>query len=403
MADFYQHPMIATLQRLRDRPLDGMEAELNLISLKRKMVLLLPALVSEFDTPSMPCIIDELANVTYLDKIVLSLDRADWDQFETVKKRMSVLPTDVRVVWHDGPRLQGLYDELKKNDFKLEIPGKGRSVWMTIGYILADRDVDAIALHDCDIMNYSREIVARLFYPIVHPALDYEFSKGYYARVTDRLYGRVTRLFYLPLISTLRKILRSNTFLEYLGAFRYALAGEFAMITSLARGIRISPTWGLEVSLLNEVYQRTATERICQVEIAETYEHKHQGLEKDKPDTGLIRMATDIAEALFRILSQDGVVLSQSFFRTMFTTYIEESRMAIEKYNALSLINGLTYDRHSEIEASEAFVESLKTATANYVADPVGIPMMSAWSRIRAAIPDFQDRLLDAVEEDNRM
>jgi len=403
MADFYQHPMIATLQRLRDRPLDGMEAELNLISLKRKMVLLLPALVSEFDTPSMPRIIDELANVTYLDKIVLSLDRADWDQFETVKKRMSVLPTDVRVVWHDGPRLQGLYDELKKNDFKLEIPGKGRSVWMTIGYILADRDVDAIALHDCDIMNYSREIVARLFYPIVHPALDYEFSKGYYARVTDRLYGRVTRLFYLPLISTLRKILRSNTFLEYLGAFRYALAGEFAMITSLARGIRISPTWGLEVSLLNEVYQRTATERICQVEIAETYEHKHQGLEKDKPDTGLIRMATDIAEALFRILSQDGVVLSQSFFRTMFTTYIEESRMAIEKYNALSLINGLTYDRHSEIEASEAFVESLKTATANYVADPVGIPMMSAWSRIRAAIPDFQDRLLDAVEEDNRM
>ncbi|HQI80966.1 MAG TPA: glycosyl transferase [Deltaproteobacteria bacterium] len=403
MADFYQHPMIATLQKLKTRPVNEIEDELRLISLKRKMVLLLPALVTEFDTPAMPRIIDELTDVEYLDKIVLSLDRASWDQFEEVKKRMSVLPADVRIVWHDGPRLQGLYDELKKNDFKLEIPGKGRSVWMTIGYILADRDVDAIALHDCDIINYSRDIVARLFYPIVHPALDYEFSKGYYARVTDRLYGRVTRLFYLPLVVTLRKILRSNTFLEYLGAFRYALAGEFAMITSLARGIRISPTWGLEVSLLNEVYQRTATERICQVEIAETYEHKHQGLEKDKPDTGLIRMATDIAEALFRILSQDGVVLSQSFFRTMFTTYIEESRMAIEKYNALSLINGLTYDRHSEIEASEAFVESLKTATANYVADPVGIPMMSAWSRIRAAIPDFQDRLNEAVEEDNRV
>lgn len=403
MADFYQHSMIATLQKLKTRPVEEIEDELRLISLKRKMVLLLPALVTEFDTPAMPRIIDELTDVKYLDKIVLSLDRASWDQFEDVKKRMSVLPADVRIVWHDGPRLQGLYDELKKNDFKLEIPGKGRSVWMTIGYILADRDVDAIALHDCDIINYSRDIVARLFYPIVHPALDYEFSKGYYARVTDRLYGRVTRLFYLPLVVTLRKILRSNTFLEYLGAFRYALAGEFAMITSLARGIRISPTWGLEVSLLNEVYQRTATERICQVEIAETYEHKHQGLEKDKPDTGLIRMATDIAEALFRILSQDGVILSQSFFRTMFTTYIEESRMAIEKYNALSLINGLTYDRHSEIEASEAFVESLKTATANYVADPVGIPMMSAWSRIRAAIPDFQDRLNEAVEEDNRV
>jgi glucosyl-3-phosphoglycerate synthase len=403
MADFYQHGMIATLQRLKDRPVEHIEDELRLISLKRRMVLLLPALVTEFDTPAMPRIIDELTNVSYLNKIVLSLDRASWDQFEEVKKKMSVLPSEVRVVWHDGPRLQKLYDELRKNDFQLEVPGKGRSVWMTIGYILADRDVDAIALHDCDIINYSRDILARLLYPVVHPALDYEFSKGYYARVTDRLYGRVTRLFYLPLINTLRQVLRTNLFLEYLGSFRYALSGEFAMISSLARGIRISPTWGLEVSLLNEVYQRTATGRICQVEIAETYEHKHQVLEKERPDTGLIRMATDIAEALLRILSQDGIVLSQSFFRTMFTTYIEESRIAIEKYNALSLLNGLTYDRHSEIEASEAFVESLKSATTKFVSDPVGIPMMSAWSRIRAAIPDFQDRLNEAVEEDNAM
>ncbi len=401
MADFYQHGMIATLQRLKDRPVEQIEEELRLISLKRRMVLLLPALVTEFNTPSMPGIIKELKKVTYLNKIVLSLDRADEDQFRQVKKKMSKMPAEVRVVWHDGPRLQKLYSELRANDFRLDIPGKGRSVWMTIGYILSDRDVDAIALHDCDIMNYSREIVARLFYPVVHPALDYEFSKGYYARVTDRLYGRVTRLFYLPLINTLRQILRANLFLEYLGSFRYALSGEFAMISSLARGVRISPTWGLEVSLLNEVYQRTAPGRICQVEITESYEHKHQALERDKPDSGLIRMATDIAEALFRILSQDGIVLSQSFFRTMFTTYIEESRIAIEKYNALSLLNGLTYDRHSEIEASEAFVDSLKGATGKFVSDPVGIPMMSAWSRIRAAIPDFQDRLSEAVEKDN--
>jgi len=403
MADFYQHGMIATLQKLKDRPVEHIEEELRLISLKRRMVLLLPALVTEFDTPSMPGIIDELTNVTYLNKIVLSLDRASWDQFEEVKKKMSVLPSEVKVVWHDGPRLQRFYDELRANDFQLEVPGKGRSVWMTIGYILADRDVDAIALHDCDIINYSRDILARILYPIVHPALDYEFSKGYYARVTDRLYGRVTRLFYLPLINTLRQILRSNLFLEYLGSFRYALSGEFAMISSLARGIRISPTWGLEVSLLNEVYQRTSPGRICQVEIANTYEHKHQALEKDKPDSGLIRMATDIAETLLRILSQDGIVLSQAFFRTMFTTYIEESRIAIEKYNGLSLLNGLTYDRHSEIEATEAFVESLKAATTKFVSDPVGIPMMSAWSRIRAAIPDFQDRLNEAVEEDNKL
>lgn len=401
MADFYQHHMIATLQKLKERPLEELEDELRLISLKRKMVLLLPALVTEFDTPAMPRIIDELTDVDYLDKIVLSLDRASWDQFEEVKKKMSVLKSPVKVVWHDGPRLQTLYDELKKNDFHLDVPGKGRSVWMTIGYILADRDVDAIALHDCDIVNYRREILARLFYPVVHQALEYEFSKGYYARVTDRMYGRVTRLFYVPLISTLKRILGCSPFLEYLGSFRYALSGEFAIINTLARSIRISPTWGLEVSLLNEVYHRTSPSRICQVELIENYEHKHQPLEKEKPDTGLIRMAMDIAEALMRVLSQDGVVLSDSFFKTLLTSYIEESRIAIEKFHALALINGLTYDRHTEIEATEAFVDCLKKAAANYTSDPVGIPMMSAWARISAAIPDFQDRLNDAVEEDN--
>jgi glucosyl-3-phosphoglycerate synthase len=245
-------------------------------------------------------------------------------------------------------------------------------------------------------------MLARLVCPVVHPAVDFEFSKGYYARVTDRLYGRVTRLFYTPLIRALKRILEYNAFLEYLGNFRYPLSGEFAFIASLARGMRISPTWGLEVSLLSEVYVRASLNRICQVEIADTYEHKHQSLDRKKPDEGLIRMATDIAEALFRVLSQDGIVMSQAFFRTLCAAYVEESRVTVEKYHALALINGLVYDRHAEIEASEAFVGSLRRAKEKYLADPVGIPLMSSWVRVAAAVPDFSGRLAEAVEEDNR-
>jgi len=362
---------------------------------------LLPALYSEFETDSMPQIIEEFKRVDYLYKIVLSLDRAGKGEFKKAKKVMSSLPVDVRIVWHDGPRIQELYGELRDADFDIDRPGKGRSVWMSLGYILSDEEVYAIALHDCDIVNYRREMLARLVYPVVHPAIDFEFSKGYYARVTEKLYGKVTRLFYTPLIRTLKRILGYNPFLEYLGNFRYALSGEFALISSLARGLRISPTWGLEVSLLSEVYQRAAVNRICQVEITEFYEHKHQVLDKDKPDEGLIRMATDIAKALFRILSQDGIIMSQSFFRTLYTAYIEESRIAIEKYYALSLLNGLTYDRHGEIEAVEAFVGSLKRATQEFRDDPVGIPMLPAWTRVTAAIPDFSERIARCIELDN--
>jgi len=402
VADFCQSGVITTLQKLKDRPVEDIERELKTIAQKRKMVLLLPALVTEFDGEAMPRIIEELKGVDYLYKIVLSLDKATEQRFREIRSLMSVLPADVRIVWHDGPRMKALLKELMDSDFKLDTPGKGRSVWMTLGYILADKDVYAIAMHDCDIVNYRREMVARLVYPVVHPSLDFEFSKGYYARVTDRLYGRVTRLFYTPLIRTMKRILGYNAFIEYLDNFRYALSGEFAFDNPLARGIRISPTWGLEVSLLSEVYQKTSVNRICQVEIIETYEHKHQILKKNKPTEGLIRMAADIGKALLRVLSQDGLVMSDAFFRTMMTTYIQESRTAIEKYNALALLNGLTYDRHEEIEAVDAFVGSLKLAIEEFVKDPVGIPMLPGWVRVTAAIPDFSDRLYDAVEEDNR-
>jgi glucosyl-3-phosphoglycerate synthase len=402
MADFFQNGVITTLQRLVDRSAEDMEEELKGLTKTRRTVLLLPALYSEFEGVAMTRIVDQLKGLGYLYRIVLSLDRATEEEFRRVKGIMSVLPGEVRIVWHDGHRMRKLLKELKKTDFKVDMPGKGRSVWMTLGYITADDNVFAIALHDCDIVNYRMDIVSKLVYPIVHPGMDFEFSKGYYARVTNKLYGRVTRLFYTPLIRSLKRILGFNAFLEYLDSFRYPLSGEFALNRSLAKKIRISPTWGLEVSLLSDIYQNTSVNRTCQVEVIETYEHKHQILHKDKSDIGLTRMATEIAEALFRVLCQDGLVMGEGFFRTLVMTYIQESRVAVQKYNATSLLNGLPYDRHNEIQAVEIFTGSLKKAIKGFTENPIGVPLMAAWVRIHAAIPDFTKRLQEAVEIDNQ-
>lgn len=404
MSDFFQNGVIATLQRIGERPLVDIEKELTEFSRQRSVILLLPALYSEFEGSAMPRIIEQLRGVPYIKKIVLSLDRADEEQFRAVKDRMRGLPAECRVIWQDGPDIKAIYDELDAAGFNVRIPGKGRSVWLSLGYVLADHETEAcaIALHDCDIVNYSRELLARLVYPIVHPALNFEFSKGYYARATDRLYGRVTRIFYTPIIRSLIKILGDRPFLGFLDSFRYALSGEFACIGELARSLRISPTWGLEVSMLSEVYQQTNVNRVCQVEILDIYEHKHRELSKDDPTTGLSRMAEDIAQTLFRVLSQDGYVMSDSFFRALLSTYIQESRKAIEKYNGLASLNGLDYDRNAEVGATEVFVGSLKRAQEEFSRDPVGIPLMSAWVRVRAAIPDLQDRLFAIVENGNR-
>lgn len=402
MGDFFQNGVITTLQNLGERPLEDMEAELAEFGKKRNMVLLLPALYSEFETPAMQTIIDELKDVSYLHKIVLGLDQATQEQFIEVKKRMSVLKCDVDILWNDGPRIKELYKTLTAEHFPgLETPGKGRNVWTMIGYGLTDKDNYAFALHDCDIVNYKRDIVARLFYPIVHPALDYEFNKGYYSRVTDKLHGRVTRLFYTPLLKSLTLTFGTNKYLRYMESFRYALSGEFSFVRSLGRGIAISPTWGIEVSTLSEVYKNTSNKRICQTEIMETYEHKHQNLSSKGEGGGIYKMARDIAKTLFRILSQEGVVFSEASLHTLLSSYYQESRFEISKYDALSKINALTYNRQDEILAVEAFQDAIKEAANEFYLDQMDVPLLSSWITVRSVLPEISNSILKAVKADN--
>ncbi len=402
MADFFQNGVITTLQNLGDRSLEDLESELEAFSERRGMVLLLPALYSEFETPAMHKIIEELKSIKYLYKIILGLDQATKEQFEEVKKLMSVLPCKVEVLWNDGPNIKELYQDLTNEGFPgLDKPGKGRNVWTMIGYALTDKDAYAFALHDCDIVNYSREIPARLFYPIVHPALDFEFNKGFYSRVTNKLHGRATRLLYTPLINSLAKVYGRNKYLDYMESFRYSLSGEFSFIRSLARGIAISPTWGLEVSTLSEVYKNTSNKRICQTEIMESYEHKHQELGTQSKNNGIYKMSNDIAKTLFRVLAQEGVVFSQSSFRTLLATYFQESRFEISKYNALSKLNALEYTREKEIKAVEAFQDAIKDAAEEFNEDPMGIPSMSSWITVRSVMPDFSKKFAKYVKQDN--
>ncbi len=401
MADFFQNGVITTLQKLRERPLDELEAELHRHGEQQRVCLVLPALYSEFEDEAMPHIVEELKGATYLHRIVLSLDRATEREFRRVREIMSALPTRVSILWNDGPTISGFLQELEDADFELCEQGKGRGVWLAMGYALADRTVHTIALHDCDIFNYRREMLSRLVYPIVHPAMDFEFSKGYYARVEEKLHGRVTRLFFTPLVRALRQIVGPVRFLDYLDSFRYPLSGEFAFIRSLAKSVRISPSWGLEVSLLGEVFELTTVKRVCQVEIADSYHHKHQQLSLQAPEEGLVRMATDIGLTLFGILAQGGVVLSEAVFQALTASYLRYARIAIEQYHSLAQLNGLSYDRHEEIEAVETFGRTLAMAEHTFREDPVGVPLMAAWVRIRAAIPDFTARLQAAVDREN--
>ena len=112
MADFYQNGIVTTLHNLVDRPVEDMERELMSLSRLRPMSLVLPSLFSELEGPALDNIINEVAQVPYLNEIVIGLDRADEAQYKYAQNFFSRLPQHHRILWNDGPRLKQLDEQL---------------------------------------------------------------------------------------------------------------------------------------------------------------------------------------------------------------------------------------------------------------------------------------------------
>ncbi|TXS91304.1 glycosyl transferase [Parahaliea maris] len=402
MGDFYQNGIITTLHNMADRPLEELEQELTRFARRRPMGLILPSLYSELEGEALPRIVDQLAAVPYLSQIVVGLDRADRGQYESALEFFSRLPQHHRVLWNDGPRLKALDEELQRFDLAPREMGKGRNVWYCMGYTLASQKAESVALHDCDILTYDRSLLARLIYPVAHPQFNYEFCKGFYARVADgKINGRVSRLLVTPLLRALKKTLGDMEFLEYMDSFRYPLAGEFSFRRDVLIDIRIPSDWGLEIGVLSEMYRNYANNRLCQADIADTYDHKHQDLSAEDASKGLSKMSTDIAKALFRKLATRGVTFNTETFRSLKATYYRIALDFVETYHNDAVMNGLTLDIHNEEKAVELFAENIMKAGEAFLARPMERPFIPSWSRVESAIPDILERLLDAVEQDN--
>ncbi|MBI4891463.1 MAG: glycosyl transferase [Acidobacteria bacterium] len=402
MADFYQTGAVTTLHRLTSNHVDRLEADLEKFARNKPIGLVLPALYSEFETPAMQRIVRELQQVRYLQRIVLVLARANREQYDRARSFFDNFYTPVTIIWVDSERVQALLQMLEEKGLPPGPDGKGRSCWMAYGYLLAKRDCQVIALHDCDIVNYDRQLLARLCYPVAHPHLTFDFCKGYYARVTDRMHGRVTRLFMTPLIRALEGMASGNPYLRFLDSFRYPLAGEFAMDIDLARVNRIPADWGLEVGVLAEVFRNCTVARTCQVDLMDNYEHKHQVLSPDDQSKGLSRMAMDISKSLFVTLAAEGLVFTADHFRSLEVRYVRMAQDTIARYYADAMLNGLKFDRHAEEQAVSVFARSLSGAAAEFVRDPRGLPLIPNWNRVGAAMPEFFDLFEDAVEKDSR-
>jgi glucosyl-3-phosphoglycerate synthase len=419
MADFHQEGLITNLHALyesfdREKYLVNLEKKLEEYSQHLGISLLLPSLFSEIQNPQvLDPIMDNIQKVRYLHRVVVALGGASEEaQFRQAKEYFGRLRTpnrDLKVVWVEGPRIQQIFQEINQRDISTGVQGKGQSVWITLGYLFAKEDCDVIALHDCDIVTYDRVLLGRLIEPTANPNNDFEFCKGYYARIspTERaMKGRVTRLFVTPFVDAMSLIMRDRgleelrQFFTYHRTFNYPLAGEFSFVTRLARGINIAYDWGLEVSTLSEVYKRVMNQKIAQVDLSPNYEHKHQDISADDASKGLHRMVVDIAKFYLNYIRAHGFPLDDSVVDMILHSYYENALGFIKTYSDDAEVNDLVFDRYQEEVTVRQFRGFLWTAWEQ-IKGPHESTLISSWNRVLYSIPGIYSQLLEAVEKDN--
>ena len=403
MSDFSQNGIISTLHDFGTKTTSEIEKELLSFSKQRKMELILPSLYSELEGNALPKIVKEISKTSYLDHIIVGLDKANLKQAKKAWKFFKKLNTPFSILWNDGPGLKKLDQELKKKDLAPNELGKGRNVWYCLGRCIARDSARSVALHDCDIKTYDRRMLAKLFYPVVNPTFNFEFCKGYYPRIAgDKMNGRVARLLVFPLLTALERTIGKSDYLEFMKSFKYPLAGEFSFRRNVLPELRISSDWGIEVGILSEMQRSFSPQNICQVDLADTYDHKHQILSIDDESKGLSRMSIDIIKTFIKKLATQGNIFSREKFRSLKATYYRSALDLIDIYRSDAEMNGLKLDTHTEEKTVELFARNIMKAGEAFILNPMDTPFIPTWSRIKSAIPDFLKRLKEVVDEDNK-
>jgi glucosyl-3-phosphoglycerate synthase len=397
MADVRQN-VVPTFTRLESENLEGMEQRIVKAAVRTPIGVIIPALYSDLASPAMQQIVTELARMPFLRRVYISLDRASAEEYGKAYDIIRPLEDRARLLWNDAPAVQKIIEGINSVT-PIGGRGKGRAVWMALGYALGKAEVSVLAFHDADIVTYDRAMMVRLLYPVVH--LRYQFAKAFYARHSDRLNGRVARLFYFPFVKALRDILGQRDFVDYMADFRYPLSGEFATFATIANELRFPSDWGIEVGILSEMYRIVRTHRVCQVEIAPRYDHKHQQVGAD-PQSGLLRMVADIARTFYTQLASSGCVLSEDFLVTLKHTYMVNARAFVRIYEGLVEMNKIErLDSHAELRTIESFAGVLEQAFQEFHQHPLGSPLIPEWRRLEVALDGILSELVTGFENPN--
>jgi len=374
MSNFAQkHTKITTFYLLtKSNP--GLKSQLRHHSKWKKAVLVVPLLASEYMTtekrPVFENILKQLRSASYLSRIIFGLDQAEMKDVQELARLLERYELKNCLIQHnDGPGFSSIYEKLSQAGFGLDVPGKGRNMFLSFGIAIA-LGAQSVGVVDADILTFRREQLDRLFYPV--QVLNYQFSKAFYARLKDgQMYGRIKRLLLDPFLIALKrkftdtkeeKVLR---LVDFLLNFNYQLSGEVVFDTSLLKRMHFAMNWGVEIFTLIEVHRKATN--IAQVEIShEPFDHKHQPVSVSDQEQGLHKMAIDIVTTLLSALViEEGLEISDHFIRDLTVTYLDVADSLIKMYADNAAFSGLHYETNVE----EAVVHGVVKDAILYAGD----------------------------------
>ena len=363
---------------------------------KRPTAILIPCLYDEFKRPALNNIKEILSQLDGLNQLVIALSAKSLEQVIEAESFFSSMPFDVKVQWTNSPSVIELLKDQEKNGLDLiGTPGKGWAVWQGIGISTISSEV--IALFDADIRTFTPSYPSRMLHPLLDESYGISYVKAFYSRLsleTNALQGRATRLFVDPLLSSIEQLLGHSSFLDYLQAYKYPLAGEFAFNRDLAMNLRIPCDWGLEIGLLSEVYKNVRISRIAQVDLG-IFDHKHKEIGSSSNE-GLQKMCTEILSSVLRgLMEHKGQTLTASQLSTLEVLYRRIGEDRVMQFGLDSAVNNIPYNRHEEQLSISRFSKLLRPSIIKYLENPVKLQLPS-WARIISCEKNLQLDLLRA-------
>lgn len=337
MPDFHQPGSVTSLPQLT-ADAGHLEADLAEWTRERPLALLLPCHVRDLDSPALAGTIELLRGIQWLSHVSVGIDGANASQFAAAREKFSRLPQSCEVLWNDNAAPQG----------------KGRNLWKTAGHLLRRHPVFAVAMHDCDIRTYSRGFLARLCWPVLNPSSGLRACKGYYARSTEQLHGRVFRLLLQPLLRAWRELLPSSEWPAFLQSLRYPLSGELCVEAGLLGTLAFDPGWGVEIRLLHSLFRNAGPHSICQAELCPSYDHKHQ----DPAD--LAKMAEEVARTLWMTMHEEGAALTAGDREALVAATEHHAARSLQTSMLTAHINGMGFDAAAEAALAAQFGTALR-------------------------------------------